>query len=119
MVCQLKARPTTNHVLTKGARSEFNARGKVRQTELRHVRSHSGNPGNELADVFADLGCIGELSHVELLAWLGALRLPAVAERPRLQLHSLIFWANVLEADDPVLAPNMPLSRPEEERPFP
>ena len=90
-VPQLKARSTTNHVLTKVARAEFEARGKVHQTELRQVRGHSGDPGNELADVIADLGCASELSHVELVAWLGAMRLPEVAGRPRLQLHSLIF----------------------------
>ena len=97
-VPQLKARSVANHVLAKVARAEFDARDKLSPTELRHIRGHSGDPGNELADVIAYLGCAGELLHVELLAWLGALRLPEVAGRPRLQLHSFIFWAEVLEA---------------------
>ena len=49
-----------------------------------------------------------------MLSWLGALRLPELAERPKLQLHNLVFWADVLEAADPGLAPDMPRHRGDE-----
>ena len=114
-VPQLLARSATNHVLTKVVRAEFEARAKEHLTELWHVRGHSGDPGNELADVVADLGCSGELSHSDLLTWLGALRLPEVLERPKLQLHSLIFWAEVLAAEDPGLRAPGPLGTSQEE----
>ena len=110
-VPQLKARTGANHLLAKVARAEFAARARESFTELQHVRGHSGDPGNELADVIADLGCAGELSNGELLTWLGALRLPELAERPHLQLHSLIFWGEVLAAEDPGLAPHVPPDR--------
>ena len=110
-VPQLKARTGTNHLLSKVARAEFAARARESFTELQHVRGHSGDPGNELADVIADLGCAGELSNGELLTWLGALRLPELAERPQLQLYSLILWGEVLAAEDPGLAPHVPPDR--------
>ena len=98
-VPQLRARSSTNHLLVRTARAEYAARSSCLETCLWHVRGHSGDPGNEMADVAADLGCAGELSHHGLLDRLRALQLPEGVERHRLPLHSLLFWGAVLEAD--------------------
>ncbi len=60
-VPQLKARTVANHTLARVARAEFEAGARVGQVRLRHVRGHSGDPGTELADAVADLGCLGEV----------------------------------------------------------
>ena len=67
---QLQARASANHALVKAARAEYAARATCSAVVLRHVKGHSGDPGNEMADVVADLGCAGELSHPRLLDWL-------------------------------------------------
>ena len=63
-----------------------------------HVRSHTGNPGNEFADLAADLGAQGASSHPALQTLLSA---AVVSTAPFINLHSAPFWQAVVEADDP------------------
>ncbi len=88
---QLTALATANRALARIARAEFKARARSGQVHLAHVFGHSGDPRDELGDILADLDCCGKASHDISLSWLGDFRLPKLAPRARLSLHSLLF----------------------------
>jgi len=65
-----------------------------------HVKGHSGDPGNELADIAADAGAAADAANAARLFCAPPMR--AAAQRaPQLMLSDLIFWQEVLEASDP------------------
>ena len=68
-----------------------------------HIKGHSGDPGNELADIAADAGLAADAATAGRLFGTTAARLAL----PRLALADLIFWQQIADAPDPA-APRAP-----------
>ena len=80
------------------ARGAWSAQRRLSRVETFHVRSHTGEPGNECADVLAELdrqGMRGSSSLVDKLLQCVHQR---VARKPQvLDLYSILYWSRVLD----------------------
>ena len=100
-----RARAHANHALVSLARSVALRIRATSQVAFERVSAHGGEPGNELADILADIGMCGLGFTPGLGAWVAqAISVPApppTCQTPRLLLDSLIYWSRVLLQPDP------------------
>ena len=93
---QFQTRAATNY---GQARRWSWASRSVLSTKYRHVRAHSGVPGNEFADVGAELGW---RMRCTILSWLRE-DLSAKNEGVPFCLHDALWWSDQLGKPDPLV----------------
>ena len=118
-VTTFTARTSVNTRMAGFARRAWASLGQMTATRCTHVKSHTGVPGNECADVMAELGrrgyLLGASMEVRISEWLA--QEARKEAKPRLELASLIYWTDVLDRQpklEPLLAPSEEAPGPEQ-----
>ena len=95
-----RCRGNANTAMANLARGAWSAVRRLSRVETFHVRSRTGEPGNECADVLAELGRQGMRGSSSLVDRLLQCVHQRVARKPQMQeldLHSILYWTRVLD----------------------
>ena len=97
LVC-LRSRVAANARMAEEARCLASRTAARRALAVAHVKAHSGIPGNELADLAAEIGLEEFVSTAGLLERQSLPRIGCAAQP--ISLHGLVYWTRVLDEAD-------------------
>ena len=95
-----RCKVNANTAMANLACGAWSAVRRLSRVETFHVRSHTGEPGNECADVLAELGRQGTRGSSSLVDKLLQCVHQRVARKPQVQeldLYSILYWSRVLD----------------------